>query len=84
MFRHGVIHEGIVLVTDNTSSIGNLGDISDSITLVGTTAMPDLIVEHDVFVPTLLYKFSMLLSFASSPNESNSLPDFLNLKPYHT
>ena len=46
MFRHGVVHEGVVLVTDDPSSIGDLGDVPRSITLVGTAAVPDLIVKH--------------------------------------
>ena len=46
MFRHGIVHEGIVFVADNSSSIGDLSDVSGSVTLVGTTAMPNLIVKH--------------------------------------
>ena len=49
MFRHGVVHERVVLVTDDPSSIGDLGDVPRSVTLVGTAAVPDLIVKHADF-----------------------------------
>jgi len=44
MFRHLVIHKGIVLVADDAPGISHLRDIARALTLVRTTSMPHLIV----------------------------------------
>ena len=45
MFRHLVIHKGIVLVADDAPRISHLGDIARALTLVRATSMPHLIIE---------------------------------------
>ena len=45
MFRHLVIHKGIVLVANDAPCISHLGDIAGALTLVRATSMPHLIIE---------------------------------------
>ena len=47
MLGHGVVHEGVVFVTDHPTGIGDLGDIPGSLASIGSATVPDLIVEQD-------------------------------------
>ena len=58
MLWHLVIHEGVILVANNASGVGDLGDIARAITFVGAATVPNLIVESGSEV---------LLSAPSSP-----------------
>ena len=47
VFGHLVIHERVVFVPDKPSGVTDLGDGTDAIGIVGSAAMPDLIVKDD-------------------------------------
>ena len=47
MFGHLVVHEGKVFVAYNATAIGDLCDVAVSLTFIGPTSVPDLVVEDD-------------------------------------
>ncbi len=47
MLGHGVVHKGIVFVSNEPSAISDLGDVAAAIALIWSPSVPDLVVEHD-------------------------------------
>ena len=45
VFRHLVVHKGIILMADDAAGVGDLGDVASTVTFVGTASVPNLIVE---------------------------------------